>query len=89
MFSGAWKESSEDVIHIEILDPNINLDGIFLNCNIENLLNVLGFLINIEQPFKLYWDPFIKTNCLSNRQKLCRCLLRRPSYSSMESLTNV
>lgn len=27
MFSGAWKESSEDVIHIEILDPNINLDG--------------------------------------------------------------
>jgi len=28
MFSGAWKESSEDVIHIEILDPNINLDAL-------------------------------------------------------------
>ena len=27
MFSGAWKESSQDVIRIEILDPNINLDG--------------------------------------------------------------
>lgn len=28
MFSGAWKESSEDIIHIEILDPNINLDAL-------------------------------------------------------------
>ncbi len=28
MFSGSWKESNEDVIHIEIVDPNINLDGI-------------------------------------------------------------
>lgn len=26
MFSGVWRESTENVIHIEVLDPNINLD---------------------------------------------------------------
>ncbi len=35
MFSGAWKESSEDIIHIEILDPNINLDGIIHQYNLS------------------------------------------------------
>lgn len=28
MFSGHWKESNEDVIRMEIVDPNINLDSL-------------------------------------------------------------
>ena len=30
MFSGHWKESNEDVIRMEIMDPNINLDSLRL-----------------------------------------------------------
>ena len=30
MFSGHWKESNEDVIRMEIVDPNINLDSLRL-----------------------------------------------------------
>lgn len=51
MFSGAWKESSEDVIRIEIVDPNINLDSLrtVLGSLYQDELTVEGrcLLINV------------------------------------------
>ncbi|PSN37223.1 Protein germ cell-less [Blattella germanica] len=29
MFSGAWKEATEDIVHIKVVDPNINLDSLY------------------------------------------------------------
>lgn len=26
MFSGAWREAKEDIVHIKVIDPKINLD---------------------------------------------------------------
>lgn len=30
MFSGAWKEATEDIVRIEIIDPKINLDAMYV-----------------------------------------------------------
>lgn len=29
MFSGAWREAKEDIVHIKVIDPKINLDSLY------------------------------------------------------------
>ena len=65
MFSGSWKESTENVVHIQILDPSINLDceirlihecimWIFTSATLINLILALRIVLG-----SLYQDELI------------------------------
>lgn len=46
MFSGAWKEVDEDIVHVGIEDPNVTIDGNYIiysikvAANFKNCLNI-------------------------------------------------
>ena len=40
MFSGSWKESEENVVHIQILDPNITFDCKYILIGMMKLCDI-------------------------------------------------
>lgn len=57
MFGGSWRETEDNFVSIEIIDPHVNLECKFLSLFLLLFLTVLSFHIALETVFgSLYQD---------------------------------
>lgn len=58
MFSGAWREAKEDIVHIKVIDPKINLDSLYTvlgSLYLRLLWNQLKWCQHLQQQLCFSW----------------------------------
>ena len=55
MFSGRWKESNESFIHLDILDPNITVEGTLYQLIVPGLISLVVFLGGVARSRFSVW----------------------------------
>lgn len=88
MFGGSWRETNQDFVNIEIIDPKINIDGMFVR-KVFNLIGSFKFgkcILSVPQLWKPYSVRFIWTKSSLNQKLLSRCWQLLHFFNLMNSL---